>query len=73
MAERSGTFSDQIRAAVDAAGMSRYRICVEIGISQATMSRFMTGRGGLSMEVLDRLAELLGLHVTAKRRKRKGE
>jgi transcriptional regulator with XRE-family HTH domain len=72
MAKRSGRFSDEIRAAVDAAGMSRYRICVEIGISQATMSRFMTGRGGLSMDVLDRLAEVLGLNVTVKRATRRG-
>ena len=56
-------FSDQIRDAVDASGMSRYRICKEIGLSQPTMSRFMAGRSGLSMESLDRLADLLGLAV----------
>ena len=60
---RHKRFSDQIRAAVDASGMSRYRICKEIGLSQPTMSRFMAGRTGLSMESLDRLADLLGLDV----------
>ncbi len=59
-------FSDQIRAAVDASGMSRYRICRDIGLSQPTMSRFMAGKSGLSMESLDRLAELLGLAVVCK-------
>ncbi len=63
---RHERFSDQIRAAVDASGMSRYRICREIGLSQPTMSRFMAGKSGLSMESLDRLAELLGLAVVRK-------
>lgn len=55
--------SDQIRAAVDASGMTRYRICKEIRLSQPSMSRFMAGKSGLSMDVLDRLANLLGLVV----------
>jgi transcriptional regulator with XRE-family HTH domain len=66
---RTGTFSDQIRAAVGASGLSRYRICKEIGIAEATMSRFMNGKGGLSMASLDRLAELLALGVKVRRRK----
>jgi transcriptional regulator with XRE-family HTH domain len=60
------TFSDQIRGVVDASGLSRYRICKEIGISEATMSRFMNGKGGLSMTSLDRLADLLGLEVVTR-------
>jgi transcriptional regulator with XRE-family HTH domain len=59
------TFSDQIRTAVDGSGQSRYRICAEIGVAQATMSRFMNGKGGLSMNSLDRLAALLSLSVVA--------
>ena len=57
------SFSDQIRSAVDTSGLSRYRIAKEINIAQATLSRFMTGKGGLSMASLDRLADLLGLAV----------
>ncbi len=57
------TFSNQIRKAVDECGMSRYRICKEIDLDQATMSRFMSGKGFLSEECLDRLAVLLGLQV----------
>jgi transcriptional regulator with XRE-family HTH domain len=58
--------SDQVRAAVDASGMSRYRICQEIGLTQGAMSRFMSGKGGLSLAMLDRLAALLGLEIVAK-------
>jgi len=59
------TFSDQIRAAIDASGVSRYRICKTACLSEATMSRFMSGKGGLSMEMLDRIGKMLGLRVVA--------
>ena len=65
MAARRTKLSDEVRAAVDASGFSRYRIAKELDISESTMSRFMNGRAGLSMEYLDRLAELLGLHIVA--------
>lgn len=55
--------SDQIRAAIDASGMSRYRVCKLVGLAEATMSRFMTGKGGLSMAMLDRIADCLGLEI----------
>jgi plasmid maintenance system antidote protein VapI len=63
-------FSDQIRDAVDSSGMSRYAICKAIGRPESSMSRFMAGKGGLSMDTLDRLAELLGLSLARPGRKR---
>jgi hypothetical protein len=60
---RSKPFSDQIRDAINGSKRSRYRICADIGLSQAAMSRFMNGKGGLSLETIDRLAELLNLRV----------
>lgn len=67
--------SDQVRRAVEECGLSRYRISKTLDIAESTMSRFMTGKGGLSLEVLDALADLLNLNITtAKRRtKRKGD
>jgi len=66
--------SDQLRAAIDASGLSRYRICKELGIDQATMSRFMSGERGLTLKVIDRLGEFLGLTLTQRRqvKRRKG-
>jgi transcriptional regulator with XRE-family HTH domain len=67
--------SDEIRLRVDASGLSRYRISKELGIAESTMSRFMSGRGGLSMENLDALALLLDLRIAAggrRRRKKEG-
>ena len=57
------SFSDEIREAVDASGMTRYRIAKELGIAESTMSRFMNRKGGLTLALVDRLAELLGLHI----------
>jgi hypothetical protein len=64
MAKRRQKLSDQIRRAVDASPLTRYRICKELGLAEATMSRFMNGHGGLSMTILDDLADLLDLIIT---------
>ena len=65
--------SDQIRRAVAASGLTRYRISKITGIDQAVLSRFMAGKVGLSMSALDRLADALELDVVArKQRKMKG-
>ena len=66
MRRQRQNLSDQVREAVDASRMSRYRICKLIGIAEATMSRFMSGKGGLSMKTLDALAELLDLQIVPK-------
>jgi len=55
--------SDQLREAIDASGMSRYAVCKALGVDQGLMSRFMAGKGGLSMETIDMLADLLGLKL----------
>ena len=73
MSKKRIKLSDQIRRAVDASGVSRYRISKTLGIAESTMSRFMSGPGGLSMEYLDGLAGLLDLKITAgKSRRKKG-
>ena len=63
MAEKREKLSDQVRWAVAASGRSRYSICKALGLAEATMSRFMNGRGGLSMDTLDALADLLDLNI----------
>lgn len=73
MGKKQETLTDEIREAVDASGMSRYRICKELGIAESILSRFMSGKAGLSLRTLDRLAKLLDLHLAApKRRKKEG-
>jgi transcriptional regulator with XRE-family HTH domain len=68
MAKKHEKLSDQIRRAVDASGLSRYRICKTLNLGEATMSRFMSKQGGLSMAHLDALADLLDLNITLGRK-----
>lgn len=65
MAKKRLTFTDEIRRAIDACGLTRYRICQETGIKEAQMSRLMKRKGFLGQDNLDALAKLLGLHVSA--------
>jgi transcriptional regulator with XRE-family HTH domain len=66
MKGKSMKLSDQIRRAVDDSGLSRYAICRVGGFDKGMMSRFMAGKGGLSLTMLDRLAAVLALDVVAR-------
>ena len=68
MKEQRIKLSDQIRQAVDASGLSRYRIAKELGISESTMSRFMAG-SGLLLDNLDALADLLEIDIKTRKGK----
>jgi transcriptional regulator with XRE-family HTH domain len=73
VAKKRPSFSDELRRAVDGCGLSRYRICRELGIAESTLSRFMSGERGLTMKCLDLLAALLDLHVAVGKRPEKKE
>jgi transcriptional regulator with XRE-family HTH domain len=64
-------FSDAIRNAVKESGMSRYAIAKKLGVSQALLSRFMSG-AWLGQPTMDALAELLGLGVTVVKKQADG-
>lgn len=61
-------FSKQLRQAVERSGQSRYAICKAIGLDQAALSRFMSGRAGLGMKVVDKLTVHLKLELRGKRK-----
>ncbi len=71
MAEKRVKFTDQLRQAIENCGKTRYQISQDTGIDQAILSRFIHGKGGLSMPVLDVLGEYLGLHVKVEGKPRK--
>ncbi len=62
--------SDEIRRTVCQSKLTRYRISQETAIDQGTLSRFVHGKAGLSMDALDRLATLLDLHVIVRAKSR---
>jgi hypothetical protein len=69
------SLSDQLRQAIERSGVSRYSIWQQTGIDQGSLSKFMDGERGLSIESIDKLADLLGLHICtadAEQRRPKG-
>ena len=63
------TISEQIRRLIESSGMSRYEISMRTGIEQSALSRFMSGKRGLTTATLDRLGELFDLDVVQRGRK----
>lgn len=65
--------SQQLRDAIEKAGVSRYEIAKATGVSQSTLSKFVLGtRPGLSFDAMDRIGEYLGLVVVKKQPKKRG-
>jgi predicted transcriptional regulator len=69
MGKKRLSFSDELRSAVDASGLSRYRIAHLLDIAESTLSRFMSGQRGLTIKCLDALAGLLDLHIVVGKKK----
>jgi ribosome-binding protein aMBF1 (putative translation factor) len=65
------SFTDQIRDAVRASGISQTEICEKIELDNAVMSRFLAGKSFLSERSMNALAAMLGLNVAAKGRRSK--
>ncbi|MCH8044936.1 MAG: helix-turn-helix transcriptional regulator [Planctomycetes bacterium] len=63
------TFTEQIRTAIETCGVTRYRIAQETDVSEAALSRFMTGERGLATSSLDKLAEYLKLELRMRGRR----
>lgn len=73
MSKKHLPLTEQLRQAIKTCGETRYAIAKATGVDQSTLSRFVSGERGLSMEALDAVAEHLGLELADKRRpKRKG-
>lgn len=66
-----GRILDAICEAIETSNKSRYRIAKETGISQAQLSRVMSGERGLSIDALERLADYLELEIIIRSRHRR--
>jgi transcriptional regulator with XRE-family HTH domain len=65
MAKASATISEQLREAIESAGMTRYALAKATGVSESQLSRFVNGTSGLGVEAIDKLCAYLGLHLAA--------
>ena len=68
MSTKRPPLSQQLRAAIEDSGETRYAIAKATGIDQSVLSRFVNGERGLSMNAIDILGGYLGLEIVRKRR-----
>lgn len=64
------TISEQLRQRIESSRMTRYEIALKTGVSQAALSRFMSGERGLTTLTVDRLGILFDLEIVPRVRKR---
>ena len=57
--------------AIEASDKSCYRIAKNTEISQAQLSRLLSGERGLRIAALERLADELGLEIVVRRKRRR--
>lgn len=69
MSAKTTKMSERIKTEIASSTVSRYRIAQDTDIAESTLSRFMSGERGLSMEALDALFEYFGLDVVRRDRK----
>ena len=55
--------TEVLRRAMQSAPITVYAMSKRLGVRQSTLSRFVNRQRGLSLELLDRLGELLGLRL----------
>ena len=55
----------QLREAIEGAGISRYLICKLSGVHQSSLSRFVSGESTLRFDHAAAVAETLGLELRA--------
>ena len=65
----SELFTEQLRRAINESGMSRYALWKATGVAQSTLSKFMAGQRGLSLESIDKLVDVLGLTLTSQKKR----
>jgi hypothetical protein len=62
---------EQTQKAIATGGKTRYRIAKDTGADKGQLSRFMSGGFGLSIAMIERVLDYLGLEIVVQR-KRKG-
>ena len=67
MASKRRPVSEQLKTAIERSGYSRYRIAKETDVSEAALSRFMSGERGLTLISTDALCDFLKLDLIQRR------
>ena len=73
MSKKTVPLTEQLRQAILTSGQTRYVIAKATGVGQDTLSRFIHGERGLSMDAMDAVGQYLGLQLVAPPRAKKGK
>ena len=65
----SESFTEQLRRAIRESEMSRYALWQATGVDQGTLSKFLSGQHGLSLDSVDKLVDVLGLTLTSRKKR----
>ena len=57
-----------VQSAMEAEGMSAYKISMETGLSQGLLSRFLRGQSPLSLRALTLVLNTLGYELTIRKK-----
>ena len=57
------TISEQLREAIGRSDLSAYELAEAAGVNRSVLSRFLNGRRSITLETLDRLADVLKLRL----------
>jgi transcriptional regulator with XRE-family HTH domain len=66
-----GSVMDDLCRAMKTSGKSRYRLWKETGIDQSHLAKLLSGKAGLSVENMQRLAAALDLEIIIRPVKRR--
>ena len=69
MATERLDFEDQLRREIERCGLTRYRISKLTGIDNAVLSRFMSGKVGMSMDSIGCIFDALDLEIGPRRKR----
>ena len=59
---------EMVQSAMEAEGMSAYKISMETGLSQGLLSRFLRGKSPLSLRALTLVLDALGYELTIRKK-----
>ncbi len=62
--KRVDTVTEQLKQAIRASGKSLNQLGKESGVSQPQLSRFLAGKRTLTLPMVDKLCDALGLRLT---------
>jgi len=60
------TITEQLRGAIQDSDLTRYEIWKRTGVDQAALSRFVNGKQSLTLDIVDKLADVLGLALVSR-------